>query len=243
MSKQKSKYTKKYKGRDLLFIIMASMPEKKMRSLGNTSTHIIQQKPKELSIIEYQIQCIKKTFPLSKICVITAFDSKKVIRLLPSDVDYIEYEFNDTTNQANGLSTAINKFEHKNLAIVNNSHVFTKSIFEDLSYDQSFVIANTKHKADSNTGCVLNNGIIQYIFYDLEYKIYDFVFLNKIDSIILKNILNRINCKHMYMFEIINEMLSVGCKILYKSIGKESILIYNNPNKLRSIRRICSANK
>jgi hypothetical protein len=241
MSKKLQYKTKPYQGKGLLIAIIASIPEKKMRSVGSGLIQKIGNDKNSKTIIEHQTQLFKKFLPMAKICIATAFDSKKVIKAIPRGVKYIEHEFNNSVNQGYSLCRVLESFDCQNLLIINGNHIFDKQTIASLTYKNSFILAN-KNQKEHDLGCVLNtNGIIQHVFFDLENKLYEFIFLSKQDTIKLKNIITTINYKNMFLFEIINELINNECHIEYKILLKDNIVVYNNISKIKSIKRILYA--
>lgn len=225
------------KPNNLTVIILASMPDKGMKSLGNKSLMKLDSK----SIIDYQIKHIQKAYKNCNIIIVCGFESKKFIRLIDhkKNVFVIEHDIDEYTNFGKSLRVSVlnNPIIDGDVIVINSNVIVGSDLISKLAYNQSFLLINKNSKFESPIGCTYNDDEIEYIFYDLRNKICEFIYLNQHDVQVLKTVLCE-DTDNKYLFEIINLCISKGIKLTPIVMNTDSIVLYDSVNKIKKIKKI-----
>lgn len=224
------------KPNNLTVILLASMPDKGMKSLGNKSLLRLDAK----TIIDHQIIHIQKVYKNCNIIIVCGFESKKFIKLVNAkkNISIIEHDIDEYTNFGKSLRAALSEINNSSDVIFINSNVIINSeTISRLTYSQSFIIVNKNNKFESPIGCTHNDTEIEYIFYDLKHKICEFIYLTSADVGLLKSILSN-ETDNKYMFELINLCILKGIKLLPMVVDTDKIILYDSINKIKKIKKI-----
>lgn len=214
-------------------ILINSLPDKKIKSIGNRC--LIQIK-KNKNILDYHISSINKIFKNPQIIIVCAFDTKRVRSYIENNyknLQYIEHNIDDYTNYGFSLELALDKIDNKNCLILNTNHILHSSAINKIkkNLNKSFVLYNTK---SGEVGLSENNGDLINCYYGLQNTLYDLIYINKHE---IQNIYNsNIDIKKFYMFEIINHYLSLGIKFKSIPINEKAITVINNIKNIEKIR-------
>lgn len=201
---------------------------KGMKSVGSKALLPIK---KEKCVLDYQIDAIKNIDKNIKITIATGFESEKIIELLKThnNIDYIHDSNYKITNQAQSLKLYLQKYpDIKNLLLVSSGVIFkscciTKSMLKEQS--KAFIL--NKQKENFTLGCTKNIQL-EYVFYDLPDPWSECLYLNKEALSWLQTFTTSRNVEQMYIFELINELLSNKILIHKQMINKKDIIKITN---------------
>lgn len=216
-------------------IILISDITKGMKSIGSKALLELDNKT---TIIEYQIQYLKKFYYPINIYLCTGFDHDKIVKITNKykNIFYCYNENYENDNQASSLMECIQKF-----GITDNVMVLTNGLIPihkiNINKKESSIeITDKNTKIPFEVGC-LSSSILNYLFYGLPFKWTEFLFLNKegIEKII--EISKTKQYKKMFLFEMINLLLDHGLNI------KLNHIIKNLPIKVNNIKDIKIAKK
>lgn len=208
--------------------ILIITPEitKGMKSVGSKCLLPLK---KNLSVIEYQITQAQKICRQSHITINIGFDSEKIISKLYR-YRSIKYLINNeylNTNQANNLLLYINQYRPKNLLIFSSGillkdHALQKT---DLK-DECKIFMLNKEKQNFSIGASSAKKL-EYLFFDMEEPWSEIVYLNKeaIDILLQQD---RSVFDQMYLFEVINFLLSKNIEFTKIYLNKSQIMKINN---------------
>jgi len=208
--------------------VLILVPEitKGMKSLGSKALLDIK---KHTKVLEYQIQNIKTLDIKKQIAVATGFEAEKVHCVL--DLLNIEYIFNPTykeTNQGESIRLYLEKYSPKHLLIINNGILMkTNTIDKTLLSGRSKLFLLDKTKENFNLGCATTTAATEYIFYDLPEPWAECVYLDKRDINVLTEIVQQNKTSQMYLFELLNEMLSSDTILDRHYLNKTKIMKIN----------------
>lgn len=218
-------------------IILVSDITKGMKSIGSKSLLSIAN---NLSILEYQIQYLKKYYYPINIYLCTGFNHDKVSEITSKykNIHYCYNENYETENQVGSLIQCISEYKiTKNTLIFTNGFVPIEKI--SINPEQCSIDVTTKStKIPFEIGTNAGN-TPTYLFYGLPNKWTEYLHLNEISiSYIHSNLTNnKDQYAKMFLFELINILIDNGIKVYSHSINK------NLPLKVNSIKDINIAKK
>jgi hypothetical protein len=215
---------------------VASMPDKSMKYTNKALIKIYKD-----IFINHQIKNLLKVNIRSKILVVCAFESKRIIGHVIKNkrVTYINHEYNEYSNIGESIKEAIKTIpDDQDITIINLSMVIDPKIMKQIKPKNSSIIKSDSTKFKSKIGCTHDpNNNVEFIFYDLEHKICEYLYIHKKDTKIFKNIVQNHIKDNMYLFEIINTMIHHKMKISMETI-KSNIINFTNIDQLPYIKTL-----
>lgn len=217
-------------------LIIVSDITKGMKSVGSKALLRVN----DLSIIEHQINQIKAINRNIRINIVTGFDHDRISKLLLKKYKNINIIYNDRYFEINQAGDLLLFLNHKPIAnkilLINNGIIFKNSCISNETLDgQSKIYLLDKPKNNFTIGC---NGSeeIEYLFYDLPCMWSECLFLNSESVSLLRSLMVSVNMDQMYLFEIINKLISKNILFDKISIKKNNILKINGVKDLPKIR-------
>ena len=209
-------------------LIIAPEITKGMKSLGSKALLNIKN---STSILDYQIQELKKLHKNINIFIATGFESDKIKKITArySNVNIIENKNYENSNQAECLAIFSDLYDSERLLIISNGILFKNQAFDCFSSNSSKIFVIDKQKNNFTIGCN-SEGLLNYLFYDLPVPWTECFLLNKQSLETIRHISKNYNIEHLYLFEIINLMIEKyhvqfdTKKILKKNIMKINTL-------------------
>ena len=217
--------------KNINIVIISSLPDKSMKSIGNKALIDFHG----TSLIEHQITNIRKIYKKAKIIIVGGFEHKKLYDKIKSkkNIVYVYHEYNDYVNVGMAVKTVLPVLGNKPTIIMNIGFIFNPTIIENLNLDKDNVMINNKNKNfESKIGCIADKiGCIEFIFYDLEKRLCEFVYLNSNGITMMRDIQKEIR-NNMYLFEILNKLINMGMQ-LKTSTTNQNILHFDHMKKLK----------
>jgi hypothetical protein len=204
--------------------VLILVPEitKGMKSLGSKALLTIKNSK---SVLEYQIEQIRKFHKKTKIFIGTGFESAKIKKFFDkySNVYFVENTEYENTNQARLLSSFVNTIDVNNLLVISNGILFRNNPFlSDKEHSKIFVL--DKPKINFTIGCCESINV-NYLFYDLPIPWAECVFFNKTSIKEIRTLSQTHNIDQLYLFEIINNLITdYGVNFLQHTIKKQNIM-------------------
>lgn len=189
------------------FIILGDKFQKRMKSKGCAGLYKI----KNQTLIEKQYNTIKNKFPNCKIIYISGFEGKKLTNYIDKhktkyhDLILINNKQYDKYNHAHSLSLA-SKHLDTDCMICFGDKILSKSLFKNFDTtlgSQVFIDIDTKN----SLGCIVYDGRIQNISYDLPNYLVDMFYLSKNHTMVIKKILSSKMYYNYFVFEILNQLI------------------------------------
>lgn len=212
--------------------VVIVVPEitKGMKSIGSKALLKIKD---SLSILEYQIQQIKKNKKYN-IHIIAGFEIEKIQKTLSKYKVNIVYNSEYLhTNQTRCIRLFLENHQSEKLFIIGNGIIFKNNPFDlsDNAYSKVFMI--DKPKANFNIGCTDSpKDNISYLFYDLPVAWSECAYLSQDAIHKFLELSQERNLDQMYIFEMINVLLSRNIKFDKQYISKKDIMKINSVNDL-----------
>jgi len=193
-------------------IILGDRFNKGMKSRGCAA---LIKKDKSATIIDNQYKIIKDKFNPKNIIYVYGFDSKRFLNYISKN-DYLNIitifnENYETKNSGYSLSLA-QGFLGESTIIIDGYNFISKSIFKNWDDNLSKILVS--EKSTSSLGCISNNGFVENISYDLDNKLCDIFYFTKDASKHLKQRLSTNKYSNAFLFEILNDMIDDGIKLM-----------------------------
>jgi len=209
-------------------LIVAPEITKGMKSIGSKALLKLKS---STTIIEYQIQELKKIDKKVNITIVTGFESEKIKKILQKQ-NKLNILYNDNylnTNQAKCVDIFLKNYDVENLLIISNGVLFKNSVFNISDIDRSKIFLIDKPKTNFNIGCcdTGSNENIDYLFYDLPILWSECVFLNNIAIKKIREIFKSNTIDQLYIFELINILIHNNLDIQKVYIPKKHIMKIN----------------
>jgi CTP:phosphocholine cytidylyltransferase-like protein len=216
-------------------IIVIPEITKGMKSIGSKALLKIND---SISILEYQIQQLKKYHKKINIHIIAGFEIDKIKKLLTKyKVNIIYNHEYVSTNQAKCLEIFFKNYVCDNLLIISNGVLFKNNPFGAYVNGESKVFLIDKTKNNFNIGCSNEpSHNIDYLFYDLPTSWSECLYMNKQAINIFQKIINQNNISQMYLFEAINTMVSYNIIFHKTYIAKKDIMKIHTTKDLTKAR-------
>lgn len=194
-------------------IILGDRYSKGMKSKGCPA--LVKKDSKSPAILDTQFKVLTEKFKPDNIIYVYGFDSKRFLAYVSKNEHFkIVTVFNDQYDYKNiGYSLSlVDTFLCDNTLIVGGYNLVSKSMFKNLNIDHSNILVSDN--SESSLGCVINNGYVENISYDLNNKLCNIFYLTKSVAINLKNKLSNSKYHNAFLFEILNDMIDDGIKLM-----------------------------
>lgn len=213
--------------------IVIIVPEitKGMKSIGSKALLKIKD---STSILEYQIQQLKKAHKKTNIHVIAGFEVEKIKKtLIKYKVNILYNEEYLSTNQSKCLDLFLKSYDTDGLLVVSNGVIFKNNVFDLTDKMESKVFLIDKPKTNFNIGCCDDNSSnLNYLFYDLPICWSECVYMNSTAIRAFRAVSEEENISQMYLFEILNNLASKKVNFNKEYISKKNIMKINTTKDL-----------
>jgi len=180
---------------------------------------------KSTNLLQQQYNSINSIFNNCNIYYIYGFEYKKFNLYIKNqkynNINFIYNDCYDKLNEGFSISNTISDLNDNTLIIDGHNLLSTKA-FTNFNPTVSQVFIDTTKQ--SNIGCIINSGLVENIFYDLDICIHNMFYIAKKDLHILKNELINEKSHNMFLFEIINNCINNGIKFTATKIPSKSIV-------------------
>ena len=194
-----------------------------MKSIGSKSLLKIKN---DKHIIEYQIEQLLNINRNIKITVATGFDHDKIHKITEKYGINILYNPNyENTNFGKSIDLYLKQnATAQNLLIIGSGVLFKRNTLSSNHMrhgSKIFILDKPKNNFDIGCG---QGTIVEYLFYDLPDAWTECVYLDKFAIDKLKNIIQCKPIEQMYIFEIINDLLSHNIEFNKEFVPKSNFL-------------------
>lgn len=167
------------------------------------------------TILEHQINNITKILPNCIIHYVSGFDNEKLKSYieknnLQNKINIIENNEYDNFNESYSLSIALNIIEKPtNILVLSGYYIPSINSFNNIDLSKSTLFIDNHRK--TKLGCIINNNIVENIFFDLENYIQDIYLIQEKELNSIKKILSTNQFNNAFLFELINNAIDLGC--------------------------------
>lgn len=204
-------------------------------SVGSLSQHSLYvQKIYKQKYLDFQIKNILNSYKRSKIIVVGSWEY--LDNIVSSRVKYLNYNTNEISNTGTAIKKAIQMVTPSSLAIMNVEMFFDTEILGTTKIKNNSIIINNNSNFKSKIGCTIDNDKVSFVFYDLDNKACEFIYINKKSFQQCKDIVQKYVSNGMYLFEIINTLIEHNVEIQPYNINKNIYHLYDikDLNKIRN---------
>jgi choline kinase len=183
---------------------------------------------KNKRIIDGQLNSIKNVFDKSKIYYVSGYESDKISQHIIKkqyDINIINNNNYHEYNESYSLSLALSQINNNPLLIISGYYTPSVSLLNTINIDRSMVFIDKNNK--TKLGCIVNDNIVENIFFDLDNYIQDIVFIESKTVSSIKKLLSNKKYMNCFIFEIINSLIDIGHTFYTKNLStKEYKKIY-----------------
>ena len=164
------------------------------------------------TLLDRQIKTIDKVFRWYEIILVGGFEFDKLTRHVPSKVKLIENKEYLETTIIHSINLGLNQCQTENILIMYGDLIFNNIAITAPFDNESIAIISNDMKT-SDVGCTINNNYIQQMFYGIDNKWGQIVFITKQELSIMKTFCSNHSNHTKYGFESINYIIESGGKI------------------------------
>lgn len=216
-------------------IILVQEITKGMKSVGSKA---LLELYKNTSILEYQIQYLKRFYYPINIYICTGFEHEKIVKTTQKYKN-VYYSFNkdyETDNQVGSLIKCLKEYKHINNTLVLSNGLIPIDKIKINKRQSSIQVTDKASKIPFQIGST-NNHDLSYLFYGLPYKWTEFIYFNKESVNQTIQLAEKTKYCKLFLFELINVLLDYGVQIKIEHAQK------NIPIKINNIKDLGIAKK
>jgi len=131
----------------------------------------------DLTILQHQVNVIQNTLPNNnKIILVTGFQANRIMNYAPPSFICVENERYADTNVVRSIGMGLRACVTDRVAIIYGDLVFNKYAL-GFSHEESTIVIDNNCASKEEVGCVITNGYVRNVWYDLPHKWAQVVFL------------------------------------------------------------------
>lgn len=166
------------------------------------------------TIVQKQVEALKKAYPLADITVVVGHDSDSVIDYLSNnmpDIRIIHNERFSDTNNSRSLNLAIMAGQKNNLLVINGDILFDYDYIKNaVGLNSCLLIDKTKQITDDEVGVISHEGILTSISHGLPNIWSQILFVTGNELSLIKSAISNKKNHMKYLYEIINSVIDEG---------------------------------
>jgi hypothetical protein len=215
-------------------ILLVSDITRGMKSVGSKA---LLQINKTHTIIECQIQYLKRYYNPINIYICTGFEHEKIIKTTSKykNIHYIYNDHYEAENQVGSLVHCLKTTNITNTIVINNGVLLLDKIPINKNTATIFVTSKLP-KTQFDIGSSSETDI-KYLFYDLPNKWLECMTLNKDSIQAILSISEKIPYKKLFLFEMINMLIEHGTILQTTKIDKNLPIKINSIKDLNIVKR------
>ena len=203
---KKNYCSKKLSELDYSIIIPAAGSGRRMKSYGPIS--LVQIKP-NVTLVDYQLKAIRKKLRPKEIIIVVGYHANKIMNYLPNDIIKVENERYEHTNVVRSIGMALRACTTNNVLIIYGDLAFNDATLEIDHLERSAVITdNSNITSADEVGCVIHEDKIENIFYNIEPRWAQVVYIREPVLSVFKKICWDANKAKYFGYEVLNELLT-----------------------------------
>jgi choline kinase len=220
--------------KQLVIIILSAGDNPKMRSCGPRSTLVFQDE----TLLERQVRLLKKQFVDIPIIVVHGYKSNYTINRSPRGTINVINPNWEETGVAKSLAVGMQTTKHTDLLMIYGDLVFNTSTIRIQFTNKSSIYIDRGTMRTSEVGCVVNNGIIENIMYDLPDKWAQIAYFTGNELNILNRLVNNPLNDKLTGLELINEIITKGGKFIATKPRNIKVYDIDTPSDIKNIEDI-----
>ena len=189
-------------------IIPAAGIGKRMKTYGPKALIEINNQ----TIIQNQLKIINDTFPHCRIILVCGFQAEKLMNNTPNNIIKVENSSYEESNVVRSIGVGLRATITDNVVIIYGDLIFNKAAL-NIRFDESSLITDqSSSMSQEEVGCIVNEGIVESMCYDLPLKWGQIMYLNGKELRLMKEYCYNKNNSKMFGFEAINYVIGLGGK-------------------------------
>jgi hypothetical protein len=221
-AKKNVKKTKNNQDKDLISIVLLCDSQGyRMKSYGPIPLIDIGKK----KLIDIQIDAIKKRFVNFEIVVCLGCDAEKInkhikLNYKALNIRIVENQLYNTSNSCESLRLSLNNICNDKVLICDGSLMINHDCLLTINTEKSMAVIEKNPHETLEIGLNIDKNYAEYFSFGAKNAWSEILFINGYDTIeSLKKIIVNYNAKNRFIFEALNELISLNNKI---SIGVNS---------------------
>lgn len=170
------------------------------------------------TLIERQINIIRRTFRKCEIILVVGFQAQKVMNNTPDNIVKIENEHHKDTNVVRSIGMGLRAATTDRVLVVYGDLVFNEEALQAPMNKESVLLYDSQgDMKDREVGCTFGKNHVQQIFYELPNKWAQITYFTGDELELLKRVSWKKDHKMMFGFEAINHIIDRGGRFRYHS--------------------------
>jgi len=202
---------------DPLTIIIPTAGEGcRMKAYGTKSLIKIKD---NLTILEYQIQLVRKRFgPYITIIVVSGFESDKIVTHSPESIIHVENERYSETSVVHSIGLGLKATITNRALIIYGDLIFNyDTLLQPLDVKSLLFIDTSNTMTENEVGCIITDGRVENLMYDLPNKWAQIIYLTGKEL----KLCRQYSCNPTYEkwlgFELLNLLITKGGRFFQAS--------------------------
>ena len=193
-----------------------------------------------LSIIERQINLIRKNLNFEKMILVTGFESDRLMKNTPDDVLKVENERYESTNVVRSIGMGLRVSESKGVLIIYGDLVFNEETILNIPpLEKSFVlIEDHSNMSEDEVGCIIIDNKLEQMLPDISNKWCQISFFKGEELEMLKKISWDKKKETYFGFEAINDIIDQGGSFYAHKISGSKITDIDCSKDLNKVKEI-----
>ena len=192
----------------------------------------------QVTLLEYHINIINTVFPTARVIVVGGFQCDKLFNACPNEWICIENERYETTNVIRSLAMGLRASTSRNILIIYGDLVYNQQALTTMKTGVPSVLVGQQLMGHDEVGCIVNNGLINNIGYDLTDKWGQICFLTGRELELFKQFCyDRFN-ENKFGFEALNYVVSQGGNLRAKRNDKAFVYDIDSIKDLQHVNEV-----
>lgn len=171
-------------------------------------------------LIDIQIQAINKIFPKNEIIVCGGFEVEKIVKYLQSkykttNIRVVENQLYNNSNSCESIRLALNNTFNDKILICDGNLLFESKVLKLINKNTSCALAEKHPSKNMEIGINIDaSNNIQHFSFGAKHIWSEMLFLHNSEIIDdFRKIVNNLDNKNKFMFEVLNELISINYNI------------------------------
>lgn len=167
-------------------------------------------KYKGKTILEWQVEALRKRFKNIEITVVGGIEREKIIKKIPEGCRFLENQIYETSNNGESLRIAVENSNLNNVLFLHGDLIFDSSLLDKISIKESCVLIDTmNYMKKSEVGVNYSEDKLNILSYSMPIKWCQIAFIHEKDLKTLRKLFLSPGFKtqHLLTFEIINILI------------------------------------
>ena len=189
------------------------------------------------NIFDRQFKIIDSVFRWREVILVGGFQYDKIERTIPSKVKLIENKDYEDTNVIHSIKLGLEKCTTNNIIIIYGDLIFNKYAL-NVPYNMDSLVIISDTMKDEEIGCTIDKGHIEQMFYGINNKWAQILFLQEKELNLMWEFVYTQNNQNCYGFEAVNYIIGRGGKFLAVKPKKAKVIDIDTSIDLKRMKEI-----